>query len=252
VSQIGVNVTLRSGDAVRSADSKTLLVQQSNGNLVVIRDGRTVWTTGVVRAGATTVMQSDGNLVTYQGGVARWSSKTNGKGATRLVVQNDGNVVLYTSANRAVWATNTVRPAPQPPAASGSVVQKAQSWVAAKVPYSQSRAHTNQYGSYRADCSGLVSMAWGLSPTGLSAPTTVTLATLATKITKNDLRAGDILLNKSAGNAGHAVIFVRWSNAEKTRYVGIEQNGAIGYPVEHVIQYPYWSGNGVYEPYRKR
>ena len=40
------------------------------------------------------------------------------------------------------------------------IIARAQSWVAAQVPYSQSNYYTNQYGTYRTDCSGFVSMAW--------------------------------------------------------------------------------------------
>jgi hypothetical protein len=32
-----------------------------------------------------------------------WASKTRGTGASKLIVQNDGNVVLYTPSNKAVW-----------------------------------------------------------------------------------------------------------------------------------------------------
>jgi hypothetical protein len=38
--------------------------------------------------------------------VPTWASNTNGSGGNRLVVQNDGNLVIY-SATRAVWAPNT-------------------------------------------------------------------------------------------------------------------------------------------------
>ena len=52
-------------------------------------------------------MQSDGNLVWYSNGRAIWSSRTNGNPGARLDVQEDGNVVIYTKSNRAIWATNT-------------------------------------------------------------------------------------------------------------------------------------------------
>ncbi len=54
------------------------------------------------------VVQSDGNVVLYT--AARtpvWSSATNGKGGVRLTQQTDGNLVLYTAGNRGVWATGT-------------------------------------------------------------------------------------------------------------------------------------------------
>ena len=55
----------------------------------------------------TLVLQSDGNLVLYSGtGRALWSSRTVGSGATRLIMQSDGNLVLY-RGSVAVWNTRT-------------------------------------------------------------------------------------------------------------------------------------------------
>ncbi|MEZ4680683.1 MAG: hypothetical protein R2932_41360 [Caldilineaceae bacterium] len=54
------------------------------------------------------VMQDDGNLVLYHTyKEALWASWTVGTGADRLVMQGDGNLVLYTSDYRPVWATYT-------------------------------------------------------------------------------------------------------------------------------------------------
>ncbi|WP_298309191.1 hypothetical protein [uncultured Erythrobacter sp.] len=55
------------------------------------------------------VMQGDGNLVLYQGGAALWASNTVGSGANRAIMQADGNLVLRTSSNTPVWATGTHR-----------------------------------------------------------------------------------------------------------------------------------------------
>jgi len=52
------------------------------------------------------VLQADGNLVLYDKDKALWSSGTNGKNAKKLVMQNDGNLVLY-GPNGPVWASNT-------------------------------------------------------------------------------------------------------------------------------------------------
>ncbi|MEV6400028.1 hypothetical protein AB0M39_35440 [Streptomyces sp. NPDC051907] len=53
------------------------------------------------------VMQSDGNLVIYdEFNRARWASNTVGQGWTARF-QTDGNFVVYTRSNRAVWASNT-------------------------------------------------------------------------------------------------------------------------------------------------
>jgi hypothetical protein len=53
-------------------------------------------------------MQSDGNLVLYtSSNRAVWASNTDRKGANRAVLEDSGNFVLYTSSNSAVWSTNT-------------------------------------------------------------------------------------------------------------------------------------------------
>ena len=41
------------------------------------------------------VMQGDGNLVLYHGGTALWSSRTNGDGGASATMQGDGNLVVY-------------------------------------------------------------------------------------------------------------------------------------------------------------
>ena len=56
------------------------------------------------------VVQGDGNLVVYQseGNIPIWASNTGGQGAYpfKLAVQSDGNVVIY-GTDRPTWATNT-------------------------------------------------------------------------------------------------------------------------------------------------
>jgi hypothetical protein len=59
------------------------------------------------------VMQFDGNLVIYRLndngslGNATWASGTAGRGATQMLFQPDGNLVLYTAGGAAVWASQT-------------------------------------------------------------------------------------------------------------------------------------------------
>ncbi|MFF7334893.1 hypothetical protein [Streptomyces sp. NPDC008150] len=53
------------------------------------------------------VMQSDGNLVIYdENGKPRWASHTFGSNY-HAVFQGDGNLVVYTSSNSPVWASQT-------------------------------------------------------------------------------------------------------------------------------------------------
>jgi hypothetical protein len=57
------------------------------------------------------VMQADGNLVEYATANSQplWASNTNGSGATRAIMQGDGNFVLYDDAGHAKWASGTDR-----------------------------------------------------------------------------------------------------------------------------------------------
>lgn len=55
------------------------------------------------------VLQEDGNVVLYKGKTAVWSTKTQGKAVTKLTMQTDGNLVLYGFANKAVWSSKSVK-----------------------------------------------------------------------------------------------------------------------------------------------
>ncbi|MCW6508321.1 hypothetical protein [Lichenifustis flavocetrariae] len=55
------------------------------------------------------ILQEDGNLVLYRvrDHHALWSSGTNGQDIKRAAMQGDGNFVLYHTDGRPSWATNT-------------------------------------------------------------------------------------------------------------------------------------------------
>ena len=55
------------------------------------------------------IMQGDGNLVLYRGGKARWATNTNGKVVARAIMQGDGNFVLYGPGGAPIWATGTAQ-----------------------------------------------------------------------------------------------------------------------------------------------
>jgi hypothetical protein len=119
----------------------------------------------------------------------------------------------------------------------GSICSNAATWLDPPVPYNQQA----WYNGYRTDCSGYVSMAWGLG----SSYVTWTLPQVSHRIAKDDLRAGDILLNIDE----HVLIFESWANSERTYYNAYEETPPQA--VYHVVEYPYWSGSGgVYLPYR--
>ncbi|WP_194896473.1 hypothetical protein [Catenulispora pinisilvae] len=119
------------------------------------------------------------------------------------------------------------------------IVARAEHWVAQHVPYNQHVWHEG----YRTDCAGYVSMCWGLRDSLV----TSAMPHVAHRIAKEDLRPGDVLLNTDVAT-GHVIIFDRWADYAHNSYVGYElcPQGTL----HHVIPYPYYSGFGVYEPYR--
>ena len=123
---------------------------------------------------------------------------------------------------------------------SVNVIAKAKTWLNPAVPYSQSAYHNG----YRTDCSGYVSMAWQL---GTSA-TTGTLANYSSPVTKDTLKAGDVLLNINE----HVLIFSSWANTAKTQYYAYELSPSAPGTKYHVVDYPYWSNYNpsAYKPYR--
>ncbi|MEZ5114233.1 MAG: hypothetical protein R2693_12570 [Nocardioidaceae bacterium] len=131
--------------------------------------------------------------------------------------------------------------APSPPLTDA--MTRAQSWLDARVPYSQSKYYTNQYGRYRTDCSGFVSMVWALS----SSYTTRTLPSVSVRIAKEDLAPGDIM--NAPGY--HAAVFAGWVDDTMTKYWAYEQSGSKNGMVYREVPYPYWNNKSSFVPLRK-
>ena len=106
---------LAAGRALYSADGRFRLDVGEDGNLVVHWIGHThIWTSDTVKARGKyyLALQEDGNLVLCNAeDEPIWSTGTAGSGAESLVMQSDGNLVLY-STNGAVWASGTVTSQP--------------------------------------------------------------------------------------------------------------------------------------------
>jgi hypothetical protein len=102
--------TLTKGNYLLSPDSQSVLTLQTNGDLALYSNFQAVWDTGALGGSISRlVMQSDGNLVLYsQSNAALWSSQTAGNPGARLVLQTDGNMVIYSSTNTALWASYTI------------------------------------------------------------------------------------------------------------------------------------------------
>lgn len=72
----------------------------------LLRNQRLVAGTDLRNSGYRLVMQGDGNLVVYDPqGKAKWNSGT--RGGNRFIMQGDGNLVMYNGANKAIWSSGT-------------------------------------------------------------------------------------------------------------------------------------------------
>ncbi len=96
-----------------------LIYQDFDSHFVLYCNGNAIWADNGPYGQVTdyqprdVIFQSDGNLVMYDYSVysqsvyPNWATGTNGEGAQYMQLQGDGNVVIYTGSNSALWATNT-------------------------------------------------------------------------------------------------------------------------------------------------
>jgi hypothetical protein len=103
--------TLNRGGRLQSNNRKYELHFQHDGNLVLYEVSN--FGTNVVRDTGTrdtnrAVMQQDGNFVIYDSdGVPRWDTGTWGNDGSKLVLQDDREVVILNPNNRRLWAWGT-------------------------------------------------------------------------------------------------------------------------------------------------
>jgi hypothetical protein len=128
------NTALWSTASFGETSTRTLKMQ-TDGNLVLYQGTRVIWASNTYLRGTAPYylkMQDDGNLVIYDGkGTATWDTATYNQGTCsgnvitqkgsitsgqsiatsgreyRLVLQTDGNLVLYNCWDTALWASNT-------------------------------------------------------------------------------------------------------------------------------------------------
>ena len=106
------------------------------------------------------------------------------------------------------------------PEARRPIIERALNWVSNGVQYSQTPQ--SRWGGYRTDCSGLVSMAWGLPPPG---NTTHSFAGgpwdngRSQRIQWSELEPGDALNNPQH----HIMLFAGWLDENHTRFCTIEE-----------------------------
>lgn len=100
---------LRSGRTVRT--NRIALTMQTDGDLV-LRDkgGKVIWSTGTHRPGAHAILQNDGNLVVYTASDRpAWGAGCQGHDHPTMVLQADANLVIKDKNGTPVWATDTWR-----------------------------------------------------------------------------------------------------------------------------------------------
>lgn len=158
----------------------------------------------------------------------------------------------------AVGGLTTAAGAAPTPATSSSVggrisraevIARAATWMDKGIGYSWVGSHPDLKDKrYRTDCSGFASMALHL-PRSMD---TVDLAkpSVTTRISTSELKPGDLVIAPYPGTAGHAIIFERWADAARTRYVGYEFGST---PVlHHEIKYPHGDDTRAFYNYRYR
>jgi hypothetical protein len=88
-----------------------------------------------------------------------------------------------------------------------AILKRGRSWVSAKVPYSQIGTYCNGYGRYRRDCSGFVSMAWGLHTSYWTG--TLIGSKVSKPVSIKKLAAGDALTHHpKSQKKGHVALVV--------------------------------------------
>ena len=107
---LGPGQTLAAGRRLHAPTRPVTLVMQPDGDLVLLKSGaEKLWASGTAGKGATHAeMRAGGNLALVGSRKVVWQTKTNGHRGARLVVQDDGNLVVYGADQSVVWQSETV------------------------------------------------------------------------------------------------------------------------------------------------
>jgi len=109
------------GQALVSADGSQALVLQADGELALFgADGSLRWASGTAVEGAVLSVAADGDVVLAgPDGSVVWRTETSGSPGARLVLQDDGDLVVRDAQDAVRWDSGTVvRPSILPPAGS--------------------------------------------------------------------------------------------------------------------------------------
>ena len=100
---------MKRGKYLKSSDGKYQVHLRRNGNLEVTTGTTLLWSTGTINIGVE-YLYFDWNELSLRGTDNKTIWKANGKSGewnNELLIQNDGNLVVYNRCNESIWATNT-------------------------------------------------------------------------------------------------------------------------------------------------
>jgi len=97
------------GQSIASCNGRFALLLQTDGDLVLYQDATPLWSAGTSgQRSAEVIMQGDGNFVVYEGaGRPLWASDTPDHPGAHIAIQDDGNLLVYDVLGVALWASDT-------------------------------------------------------------------------------------------------------------------------------------------------
>ena len=107
-----LNGLLQKGKLSKSNKRKTKLIFQENGNLEILCGSYPIWSSGTSGPYIDALsFDNDGKLVILNKDKSTakniMSSSDNINGTEKLIVQDDGNLVIYNNDNQLLWSTGT-------------------------------------------------------------------------------------------------------------------------------------------------
>ena len=100
---------MRQGKSLQSSNGKYKLILQRYGNLELICESLgLLWSTNTINANADFLYFVKNELVLRgKDNTSLWKASYRGGSPEMLIVQDDGNLVLYDTLKRSLWSTNT-------------------------------------------------------------------------------------------------------------------------------------------------
>jgi hypothetical protein len=106
------NEELKLGEYLQSNNGSYLLIMQNDSNLVLYQGypWKSLWSNGTWNMNITQcIMKSNGEFAMYSNGSQCYSSKTSNNPGAYMIMQDNGNLVIYNASGKAIWSTNTAQ-----------------------------------------------------------------------------------------------------------------------------------------------